>query len=333
MNCAAPKVLESWNGYRYGEYVLQDRWKSGNRFPLPNPYVKPITPGALPLLKMSCNGQTNLLPNSFLNISAHVTFVRTVYDWVYKEMYSIVSCGADRRNLKMNPLIFNVLHALPSSWLYQLTTNVPNFHLDSFWRNIMNSWLLNKQSDPQTTYNRIVSLETCNFNSWTTKGICSLSFSGFADLFGIDIRLNAYVKNCTNEFPEIYVECYGADCSIFEKSKFCTSNNDCSRYTQCKSYRDMTMDVFKYYNYPYHDIIGEIIWNQTRTDNTCNNFDEFITDIKNYLTLWSYGGKPTDKICSFDMKHLLYVAQDWIGTQYERSGEDILLTKLTSWNV
>jgi len=233
----------------------------------------------------------------------------------------------------MNELLFNILQALPTSLFYQLTTPVPYYSMNAYWRNGISSWLFDEEDDPQNRLARIFSLDTCNFDSWLNKGMCSVSFSGLSELFGIDIRINAYIKKCdSHEFPEIYVECSGADCVLFSQTKFCSSNSDCPTFSTCSSYRDTLLSLYDrgniaipidYFSY-YVDY-----------DEKCNHdFDSFVIDVKNLLALWSKKqSNPTDKVCSWDWDHLLAVADTWAQSQVAQDGLYYRIIKLSRWNV
>jgi len=335
IDCYANKVITDWNGIRGGELVTSEIYKTGKRFPIPPYTVTPKTPNAVPILKFDCDAKLSFLPNSATGISARVSLFSSFYEWVYKNMYDIASCSAGKRNMKMSEKIFAIMRFLPSSLLYQFTDPVPNFHLDEYYKAMMDSWLVYPEYDPAPT-NRLGTVETCSFDTWNNNGVCSFSFTGLSELFGLDLRINAVIKKCSShEFPEIYIECAGDDCSILSKPKFCQKNSDCSSYALCTSYKDMIKDLFEFYNSSTTEYKQDWIGYTITTDvirGKCANYDKFLSDVANILGIWSKQ-TPGEKVCGFDLKHFLTVLPTWGQSQISEQGSIFRLNNLLRWNV
>jgi hypothetical protein len=326
------KVINDWNGVRYGESVISDNWKFGKKFPLPAYNIQPKSPGAVPLVKFDCEGRISILPNSPMGLNARVPFLNSAFEWIYKNTYDIVACGAEKRNMIMNELYFNILRSLPSSVFYQFTNPTPNYHLDVYYKNVLDSWLTYPQYDPPPT-SRLASVESCNFENWNTKGTCSFSFSGFQDLFGLNLRLNGLIQKCsTHEFPDIYLECAGDDCPILGKPKYCQDYRDCTSSALCNSYVEMSDDVFEKLNSTRFDLWGRGFIGVNSTNNKCVNYDKFIQDVGKVISIWSQA-QGKEKVCAFDMQHFLAVVPTWSSTQVTQQGSLYRLNQLARWNV
>jgi len=334
LDCVKNNVWTPWNGVRRGENVVSDKWKSGAEFPLPPFSVTPKTPGAVPIIKTECDGRFTLLPNSAWGAAVNVTFMRPVFEWVYNEIYKIRECSADIRNMKMSDSIFTIMHFLPSALLYQFTVPVPNFHLDAYFKQRMSSWLIYPDEDPQRGTIRIYMPDTCTYDTWAKTGMCSASFTGFSDLFGVDVRLNAYIKKCSShEYPEIYVECSGADCSLLTQPKFCTGNQDCSSYATCVNLKTFTQTIFERLTRPFDFLSDWVVRGDSDKAQQCrNNFDKFVDNIKTVLGIWGKG-VPSLNVCAFDIDHFFSVANNWAQTQVTQDGLYYRLTNLLKWNV
>jgi len=247
-------------------------------------------------------------------------------------MYDIVACSAEKRNMIMNELYFNILRALPSSLFYQFTNPTPNFHLDVYYKNVMESWLSYPQYDPAPN-SRLAMVETCNFENWNTKRTCSFAFSGFQDLFGLNVRLNGFIQKCSaHEYPDIYLECSGDDCPILGKPKFCKSDNECTSSALCNSYEEMATDVFDHFNSTSFDLWGLAFIRTNQTNSKCVNYDKFIQDVGKIISIWSQS-PVQQKACAFDMQHFLAVSPTWANTQVTQQGSLYRLNQLARWNV
>jgi len=327
-------VWTTWNGIRRGENVVSDKWKNGDKFPLPPFSVTPITPGAVPVFKSQCDGRFFVLPNSAWGADINITFIRPVFEWAYNEIYNIKKCSADIRSMKMSESIFAILQSLPSSFLYQLTHPVPNFHVDNYYLHQITSWLFYPDQDPQTRVSRLITPETCTYDSWSKTGMCSASFTGFSDLFGVDIRLNVYIKKCSShEYPEIYIECAGADCTLLTQPKFCSGSQDCSPYATCVDIKSFTESIFERVRAKPFDFFSFwVVQNTTRTVQCTYQFDKFLDNIKTFLGIWGKG-TPGMNLCAIDLDHLFAVASQWGQTQVVQDGIYYRLVNLYKWFV
>jgi len=206
--------------------------------------------------------------------------------------------------------------------------------MDSYYRHNMLSWLFVPDEDPQTRSARLITPDTCNFDTWSKNGMCSFTFSGFSDLFGVDLRLNAYVKKCSShEYPEIYVECAGTDCSLLSQPKFCNGNQDCTSYATCTSLEQMIQSLYNRITDPNipRDFFSLFVVDRFTT--SCrNNLNNFVDDVKSFLGIWSKA-LPLANVCSFDLDHLISVARQWAQTQISQDGMFYRLINLRRWNV
>jgi len=297
---------------------------NGITYPAHTGNPSPVTSSATVFAAMDCAGDIFAFPTTPLTTYAKASGIFSLGNFFIDQVKQSQTCRASQRGGSLTTEAFKTRYGgLPDMVLYPFTTPVGSLSYGP----VMSDWSLNASST------RLNMPSTCTFDHTVSSGECAATFSGLSGLFGVDMRINAAAGHCpSSHIPELYLECEGAGCHLFNGGfKACTANSDCSNGLTCRT----AQSIVEAWGFTGNiDVIGKMLFGND--PHQCSGNSKFYEDFS-YFAARALGQQVTSpsqapsSFCFYDTTHIRNTVESWPNAQSATSGNVITVTNLGPW--